>query len=213
MNPSSFLGGALVAAAVVCSAAVPASAVPASAAKTPPVVANTPVARLLVVGSLPEPVAVVNVVEDVDGDGVAEPVPASPTPVAPAVNPNGWRCPVPAAKFTNDWGRSRSGGRSHTGTDMLSPQGTPIFAPLAGVVKFDSSSRGGLSFYLDALGGVRLYGAHMSAYGTAGSVESGTIIGYVGDTGNAKGTPHLHLEVHPTKKTKTNPYPLLKQIC
>lgn len=176
---------------------------------------TTVVARLTAKAAIPEPVAVVTALEDEDGDGVADSVPGSPSNAssAPVVSVNGWRCPVPIAKFTNDWGAARSGGRSHAGTDLLAPRGTPILAPIAGVVKFDSSSRGGLSFYLDSPNGMQLYGAHLEAVGASGKVESGAIVGYVGDSGNAKGTTHLHFEIHPSKHTKTNPYPLLKQIC
>lgn len=125
-----------------------------------------------------------------------------------------WKCPVPGSKFTNDWGQSRSGGRSHTGTDMLAPRGTPVLAPFAGTAVQKSSSRGGLSIYLKALDGMQIFGAHLSSYGTAGKVKAGTIIGYVGNTGNASGAaPHLHLEIHPKKGAKTNPYPVLKKIC
>jgi peptidoglycan LD-endopeptidase LytH len=125
-----------------------------------------------------------------------------------------WKCPVPGSKFTNDWGQSRSGGRSHTGTDMLAPRGTPVLAPFSGTAVQKASSRGGLSVYLKAPDGLQIFGAHLSGYGTAGKVKAGTIIGYVGNTGNASGAaPHLHIEIHPKKGAKTNPYPILKKIC
>jgi murein DD-endopeptidase MepM/ murein hydrolase activator NlpD len=125
-----------------------------------------------------------------------------------------WKCPVPGAKFTNDWGQSRSGGRSHTGTDLLAPRGTPVLAPFAGTAVQKGSSRGGLSVYLNAPGGMQIFGAHLSSYGTAGKVKAGTVIGYVGNTGNASGAaPHLHIEIHPKKGAKTNPYPVMKKIC
>ncbi len=139
-----------------------------------------------------------------------------PVITAPAnivVNANGWVCPVTNANFTNDWGQSRPGGRSHTGTDLLAGAGTPILAPIAGVVSFKASTRGGNSFYLKGADGVQIFGAHLSKYGESGKVKAGTVIGYVGDTGNAKGTPHLHFEIQHKGQGKTNPYPVLKSIC
>lgn len=124
-----------------------------------------------------------------------------------------WKCPVVGGKFTNDWGQARSGGRRHEGTDMLAPRGTPIVAPLGGTVTFAESSLGGRSFYLKAANGLTLFGAHLAGYGQGGSVAAGTVIGFVGDSGNARGTPHLHFEIHPTKSTKMNPFPVLKSIC
>lgn len=149
---------------------------------------------------------------EVDASVVSEST-APVVTVQAAAAPTNWICPVPGAKFTNDYGSPRSGGRSHAGTDMLAPLGTPILAPISGIVRHDTSRLGGLSFYLDSPDGLRLFGAHLSSFGAQGQVGAGTVIGYVGDSGNAKGTPHLHLEVHPTKKTKINPFPILKQVC
>lgn len=121
-------------------------------------------------------------------------------------------CPVPGAKFIDDWGQARNGGRSHEGTDMMAASGTQVLAPTSGTVKFDRSGRGGLQFWLSGEDGRRYFGAHLSEFGTEGDVQAGAVIGYVGSTGNA-GTPHLHFEIHLDKKTKINPYSHLRAAC
>ena len=116
--------------------------------------------------------------------------------------------------FTNDWGMPRSGGRRHKGTDMLSPRGTPVVANVGGSVRGHSSSLGGISYYLTGDDGNEYYGAHLSALsGVTGRVEQGTVIGFVGDSGNARGTNHLHFEIHPGGGGAVNPYPTVSQHC
>jgi murein DD-endopeptidase MepM/ murein hydrolase activator NlpD len=125
-------------------------------------------------------------------------------------------CPVQGeSHFTNTWGAARSGGRAHKGVDMLSARGTPTVAPVSGEVQHRGSSLGGLSWYVYGDNGDMYYGTHLSAYENVGvgHVNAGDVIGYVGDTGNARGTPHLHFEVHPGGGAAVNPYPYVAEVC
>lgn len=122
-------------------------------------------------------------------------------------------CPVPGATFFNDWGFPRSGGRSHAGTDLFAPRGTPVRAPAGGQVAIATGNLGGKQFRLTTSSGVRYFGSHLDAFGATGQVGAGDVIGYVGDSGNARGSrPHLHFEVHPSGSA-VNPFPLLHGSC
>ena len=125
-------------------------------------------------------------------------------------------CPVDGpVSFTNTWGAARSGGRTHKGVDMMASRGTPTVAPVSGEVVHRGSSLGGLSWYVYGDNGNTYYGTHLSGYENQGVgwVQGGTVIGYVGDTGNARGTPHLHFEVHPGGGSPVNPYPYVAEAC
>ena len=95
---------------------------------------------------------------------------------------------------------------------MLAPRGTPVLAPVAGMLKRSSSASGGLTFNLRASDGFTYAGMHLSAHGAEGVVRAGDVIGYVGDTGNARGTDHLHFEIQ-LGKSKVNPFATLKRYC
>jgi LysM repeat protein len=127
----------------------------------------------------------------------------------------GWVCPIQGSSFMNDWGFPRGGGtRYHEGNDLFVSRGTPVKAPVGGTVEFTTGTIGGLQFRLMGNDGVVYIGTHMDRFGEDGTVKAGDVIGYVGNSGNAKGTrPHLHFGMY-YKGTVVNPYPtLVKHGC
>jgi murein DD-endopeptidase MepM/ murein hydrolase activator NlpD len=107
---------------------------------------------------------------------------------------------------------------AHQGTDIMAPTGTPLLACERGIItKMGADVLGGTKIWVKGESGTYYYYAHLSAFaeGMADGlvVEAGTVIGFVGDTGNAKGgAPHLHFEIHPDGGAAVNPYPLLKVV-
>ena len=126
--------------------------------------------------------------------------------------------PVPVAgvkprDLRDTWGGPRSEGRHHEGIDIFAARGTPVVSSTEGVVLRVGTNRlGGQVVWVLGPGGQRHYYAHLDRYGDvrAGTrVAPGTVLGYVGNTGNAARTPsHLHYGIY-LPGGATNPYPLL----
>ena len=123
-------------------------------------------------------------------------------------------CPIRGPlTFTDTWGAPRSGGRSHEGTDLMNPYGTPNVAVVSGDFETHHSGLGGLSIYLHGDDGHTYYYAHLSQIvGPDRRVGQGEIIGRTGSSGDAT-TPHTHFEFHPNGGRAVNSYPLLRAHC
>ncbi len=121
-------------------------------------------------------------------------------------------CPMPGGAYGDTWGAPRSGGRRHEGVDIIAPRGLPIYAVTSGVVTFKTNTLGGNAVSLVGDNGNRYYYAHLDSYvGGSRRVFQGELIGYNGDTGNARfSTPHLHFQVHPGGGQAVNPYPTVR---
>lgn len=118
-----------------------------------------------------------------------------------------------STKYSDDFGAPRSGGRTHQGNDLFDAIDKPLLAVDDGLVHFGTDPLGGNIATLKSPDGTRYYFAHLN--GWAGDndrqVQAGDVIGYLGKTGNAAGTPsHLHFEVHPDGGDAINPFPLLQ---
>jgi murein DD-endopeptidase MepM/ murein hydrolase activator NlpD len=131
--------------------------------------------------------------------------------------------------FSDSWGAARSGGRSHEGTDIMSPKGTWVVAVDDGIVeRLDWNRLSGWNIMIRHAAGWTSHYLHLNNDTTGtddgdggpeaafadglevGSfVKTGDVIGFVGDSGNAENTgSHTHFELH-ADGTKVNPYPYL----
>lgn len=113
------------------------------------------------------------------------------------------------------FGVARDGGaRTHEGVDIMAPRGTPALAAEDGLVRYVGDDRlGGHVVSVDALTrGHSLYYAHLDrqAVHEGQLVHSGDTLGFVGNTGNARGGPtHLHFGIYTPSSGAVDPRPYL----
>lgn len=104
--------------------------------------------------------------------------------------------------ITSFWGDSRDEGkRKHEGMDIFARKGTPVIAPIEGVVvRTGWNFLGGRVVWLESRKTQHaFYFAHLATIDVCvgDRVEKGDAIGTVGSTGNARLTgPHLHFGIY-----------------
>jgi murein DD-endopeptidase MepM/ murein hydrolase activator NlpD len=119
------------------------------------------------------------------------------------------------SRITDTWAAPRPGGRRHWGQDIFAPKGTAVRSATRGyVVHVGHNALGGKVVLIAGAGGRRYYYAHLEDFSpdlrVGAHVTPETIIGFVGNTGNAARTPsHLHFGVY-TGAGAVNPLPLLQ---
>ncbi|RYY80958.1 MAG: M23 family metallopeptidase [Moraxellaceae bacterium] len=129
------------------------------------------------------------------------------------------RLPIPvkgikAARLTDTWGAARSRGRRHEGIDIMADRGTKVLSATPGVVvDMRNNNLGGKVIWIAGPAGSYHYYAHLDKHKrglqVGDRVKKGQVIGYVGNTGNARGgSPHLHYGIYLAGKGRgaVNPY-------
>jgi murein DD-endopeptidase MepM/ murein hydrolase activator NlpD len=134
-------------------------------------------------------------------------IPVRPPPtVTPKLTAGGYVFPVYGpSSFTDTFGAPRGDISSgwHHGDDIFAPLGAPVLAVAAGTVfSVGWNTIGGNRLWLRDGQGNLFYYAHLSAFTplavNGNLVNAGDVLGFVGNTGDARGTPtHLHFEIHP----------------
>jgi murein DD-endopeptidase MepM/ murein hydrolase activator NlpD len=121
---------------------------------------------------------------------------------------------VSKKQVANTWHAQRGSDRLHEGQDIFAPRGTPIFSATTGYIyKIGENNLGGQTVSVIGDGGRIYYYAHLDSYAPdiaeGDPVTTKTLLGYVGTTGNAQGTPpHLHFGIY-TSSGAINPLPLI----
>ena len=154
---------------------------------------------------------------------LAPPPHRGPTKAKPTLGGGPYVFPVYGpVSYGDTYGAFRSDTGWHHGDDIFAPLGAPVLAVADGTLFLVGWNRvGGNRLWLRDDAGNYFYYAHLSAFSTvavAGArVKAGALLGFVGDTGDARGTPpHLHFEVHPVSMigqgydAAVNPTPYLR---
>lgn len=109
---------------------------------------------------------------------------------------------VKKSNIADTFGAPRGNDRQHKGQDIFAPRNTPVYAAANGYVwRIGENNLGGNTVWTIGAGGRIYYYAHLEKYAenlnVGDEISTETILGYVGTSGNAKGTPpHLHFGVY-----------------
>jgi hypothetical protein len=109
------------------------------------------------------------------------------------------------SSFTDDFGAGRASTGWHHGNDIFASLGAPILAVTDGTLFLVGwNGIGGNRLWLRDDDGNEYYYAHLSAFSPLAAdgvrVKAGEVVGFVGTSGDAEGTPpHLHFEIHPSR--------------
>lgn len=114
------------------------------------------------------------------------------------------------ATYSDDWLNPRMTPcpHLHHGTDIFADFGTPIVASGPGnLVAMGRGPVGGLAIWVAGDDGNSFYYAHLQSFAVGlrigQRVDKGTVLGEVGDSGNAEGgAPHLHFQIHPPIRSR-----------
>jgi murein DD-endopeptidase MepM/ murein hydrolase activator NlpD len=129
-----------------------------------------------------------------------------PPDITPKLTAGGYVFPVYGPSSFGDTFKAPRGdvsGGWHHGDDIFAPLGAPVLACASGVVfSVGWNPIGGNRLWLRDGQGNLFYYAHLSAFTplavNGNKVNAGDVLGFVGNTGDARGTPyHLHFEIHP----------------
>jgi murein DD-endopeptidase MepM/ murein hydrolase activator NlpD len=125
--------------------------------------------------------------------------------IATRMTANRYVFPVygPAA-YGDTFGAPRADTGWHHGDDLFAPLGSPVLAVTDGTLfSVGWQKIGGNRFWLRDRKGNEFYYAHLAAYSplaaNGADVKAGDVVGFLGNSGDAEGTPfHLHFEIHPS---------------
>jgi hypothetical protein len=124
--------------------------------------------------------------------------------VTPELTAGGYVFPVYGpVSYGDTFGAPRADVGWHHGDDIFGTLGQPLLAVAAGTVfSVGWNDIGGNRLWLRDSQGNEFYYAHLSAFSplavNGAQVHAGDVLGFMGQTGDARGTPvHLHFEIHP----------------
>jgi murein DD-endopeptidase MepM/ murein hydrolase activator NlpD len=167
----------------------------------------------------PEPTATASATPTAEPTTTATPEPTA-TPKPRDTTPS-WKKRLMSKRFVfpvggkttigGPFGSFRPDVGAHQGNDLFADFGTPVVAVADGVIKnVGSLPISGNRLWVYADGGDQFFYAHLASFAPAAvderHVEAGTILGYLGNTGDAEPTPpHLHFEIHPNGGKAVDP--------